>query len=288
MNVRSEILQFLPAPQAFASSLPNDDAPIWRQGLEEFAQPQIAEKGDYPLRESQVIAWNGLADQRVGLIQGPPGTGKTYVLAWMALDYLQGRRAAGLPCRILVNAFTLNAIGNLLDAIQSKAARYVPSPPDVVYLGSQADGGLNPAIRHISFRQRGATAEAWEALHSDHQVVGSSVWALNKPLVAGDPTVTDGPTSPLFHLVCIDEASQMVVSNGLMALAGLALGGRVLVAGDDKQLPPVRAVHNQEIDGRRLGGSLYDFLKCAQVAEFPLDETFRLNAPLTGFPESKF
>jgi len=150
MNVRSEILQFLRAPQAFASTLPATVDPIWRQGLEEFAQPQIAEKGDYPLRQSQVTAWNGLANQRVGLIQGPPGTGKTYVLAWMALGYLQARRAAGLPCRILVNAFTLNAIGNLLDAIQSKAARYVPSPPDVVYLGSQPGGGLSPAIRHIS------------------------------------------------------------------------------------------------------------------------------------------
>ncbi len=288
MTVRAEILQLLRAPQAFARTLPGDDDRLWRQGLEEFARPQIAEKGDYPLRESQVTAWNGLADQRIGLILGPPGTGKTYVLAWMALGYLQARRAAGLPCRILVNAFTLNAIGNLLDAIQSKATRYVPSPPEVVYLGSQPGGGLNLAIRHISFRQRDAAAEAWETLQSDHLIVGCSVWALNKLLVAGDPAITNGPTSPLFHLVCIDEASQMVVSNGLMALAGIAPGGRVLVAGDDKQLPPVRAVHNQEIEGRRLGGSLYDFLKSGQVAEFPLDETFRLNAPLTRFPESKF
>jgi hypothetical protein len=244
VSVRAEILQFLRAPQTFARTLPADDGRFWRQALEEFAQPQIAEKGDYPLRESQVAAWNGLADQRVGLIQGPPGTGKTYVLSWMALGYLQARRAARPPCRILVNAFTLNAIGKLLDALQSKATRYAPSPPQVIYLGSQPGSGLNPAIQHISFRQRDATAEAWEALHSDHLVVGCSVWALNRLLTAGDPSVTDGPTSPLFHLVCIDKASQMVVSNGLMALAGLAPGGRVLVAGDDKQLPPVRTVHD--------------------------------------------
>lgn len=43
MNVRSEILQFLRAPQEFASTLPRDDDPIWRQGLEEFAHPQIAD-----------------------------------------------------------------------------------------------------------------------------------------------------------------------------------------------------------------------------------------------------
>jgi hypothetical protein len=288
MSVREDVLQFLRAPQAFASSLPANDVQLWRQGLEAFAQPQIAEKGGYPFRESQVGAWNGLSNQRVGLIQGPPGTGKTYLLSWMALGYLQARQAAGLPCRVLLNAFTLNAVGNLLDAIQSNATRYLPSPPELVYLGNQPGGGLKPAVRHISFRQRGAAADAWEALQDEHLIVGCSVWSLNRLLQAGDAAVTDGPTSPLFHLVCIDEASQMVVSNGLMALAGLAPGGRVLVAGDDKQLPPVRSVHDQTIEGRHLGGSLYDFLKSAQVAEFPLDETFRLNAPLTRFPEGKF
>jgi hypothetical protein len=113
MDVRSEIPKFQRAPQEFAGTLSGNDAPIRRQGLKELAQLQIAEKGVYPLRASQVTAWNGLANQRVGLNQGPPRTGKTYVLAWMALDDLQARRAAGLPCRILANAFTLNAIGNL-------------------------------------------------------------------------------------------------------------------------------------------------------------------------------
>jgi hypothetical protein len=73
-----------------------------------------------------------------------------------------------------------------------------------------------------------------------------------------------------------------------MALAGLAENGRVLVAGDDKQLPPVRSIQEQEIDGLQLGASLFDFLKSADVDEFPLEETFRLNSPLTQFPESKF
>ena len=288
MSVRAEILQFLRAPQEFSRTLLPDDDKLWLQGLEAFAQPQIAEKGDFALREAQVAAWNGLANHRVGLIQGPPGTGKTYVLSWMALGYLQARRTAGLPCRILVNAFTLNAIGNLLDAIQTKAARYLPFPPDVVYLGNTPGSELNPAIQHIPFRGRDSFEQAWDVIENDHIIAGCSVWALNRFLNKGRDEVTDGPTSPLFHLVCIDEASQMVVSNGLMALAALAQGGRVLVAGDDKQLPPVRTAQEHEIDGRRLGGSLYDFLKSAQVMEFPLDETFRLNAPLTSFPETKF
>jgi hypothetical protein len=42
------------------------------------------------------------------------------------------------------------------------------------------------------------------------------------------------------------------------------------------------------VGGRELGGSFYAFLKSTQAAEFALDETFRLNAPLTAFPERKF
>jgi hypothetical protein len=286
VSVRDQILHFLRDPAAFAQGVEQADQAHWLAGLTAFAEPQIAARNDYPLRPSQVTAWRGLAGHRAGLIQGPPGTGKTYALSWMALGYLHARMAAGLPCRVLVTAFTLNAIANLLEAIQGKAQRYFPQPPEVCFVGNPPGGELAAGIRHVPLRGRGAREEALAALQAEHTVVGCTVWSLNKVLDSGDPAA--GPTAPLFHLVCIDEASQMVVSHGLMALAGLAGGGRVLVAGDDKQLPPVRALHEQEVGGRRLGGSLYDFLKSAQVAERSLDETFRLNGPLTAFPASKF
>ena len=80
----------------------------------------------------------------------------------------------------------------------------------------------------------------------------------------------------------------MVLGQGLMALAGMAPACRVVVSGDDQQLPPVRAMRSARIEERELGGSLYGFLKSANSAEFALEETFRLNAPLAHFPERKF
>ncbi|TIO99726.1 MAG: ATP-dependent helicase, partial [Mesorhizobium sp.] len=71
-------------------------------------------------------------------------------------------------------------------------------------------------------------------------------------------------------------------------LGGLGPGGRVVVSGDDQQLPPVRAAREIKVDGREMGGSLYAFLKSANTAEFALEETFRLNAPLAAFPERRF
>ncbi len=68
-----------------------------------------------------------------------------------------------------------------------------------------------------------------------------------------------------------------------MALAGLAEGGRVIVAGDDRQLPPVTpTTAATTASGHALGGSLYAFLKSAGTSEFPLNETYRLNGPLAA------
>src|SRR3546814_17995427 len=62
----------------------------------------------------------------------------------------------------------------------------------------------------------------------------------------------------------------------------------MVVAGDDHQLPPIRAGREVTLGQRQRGGSLYTFLKSGDVPEFALDETFRLNAPLAAFPERKF
>src|SRR5690606_2358340 len=88
--------------------------------------------------------------------------------------------------------------------------------------------------------------------------------------------------------ICIDEASQMVLGQGLMALGGLAEGGRLVVSGDDQQWPPVRAAREDAGRGRQPGGSPYAFMKSADLAEFALEETFRLHAPLAAFPERMF
>ncbi len=288
MSVRADILEFLRDPRAFAATLDEGDAECWMRGMTEVATPALAASGDPPLRPSQVAAWDGLASHRAGLVLGPPGTGKTYALSWMALGYAEARRRAGSPCRIFVTAFTLNAIGNLLDAVAEKAVAHLDHPPEVLYIGNAPAAGLSDTVEHVRVRGRRAIRRAAERLDRPGLVVGCTVWTLGRMLSEGLGQDNDGRTAPIFDLVCIDEASQLVVSQGLMALAALRPHGRVLVAGDDKQLPPVRAIHEQEVDGRRIGGSLYDFLKQGNVAEFALDETFRLNAPLTSFPETKF
>lgn len=282
MTVRSDVLAFLKDPRVFAATA--EDGPIWLKGLE-FAEKSIEENGDRALRAAQRTAWIGLAAQRAALILGPPGTGKTHLLSWLIAGYAKARTDADLTARTFVTAFTKNAVGNVLDAVVARQVKHDPAAPRVIYYGSPPTGDLSPLIEIYESGQEKAVAER---LRSGRVVIGGTIWSLNRLLRSGLAVGTDGPTAPIFDLVCIDEASQMVLGQSLMALAGLAPGGRVVVAGDNQQLPPVRAARTILIEGREMGGSLYGFLKSTQVAEFPLQETFRLNKPLAAFPEKKF
>jgi hypothetical protein len=286
MTVRSELLQFLRAPATFAAAA--NDPQVWLDALEAFAQPALNQPGQYPLRPAQVTAWRGLANSRAGLVLGPPGTGKTHLLAWLILGYMHARVAAGLPCRVFVTAFTRNAIGNLLDGVAERRDLAWPCGPEVWFLGNPPEAPLSAGVQVQDRLYRDGLDRAFDTLVPQAAVVGGSVWSLYRLLVSGRGQNADGLTAELFDLVCIDEASQMVLGHGLLALAGLKPGGRLVVAGDDRQLPPIRAAREVVLDGRALGGSLYGFMSSAGTPEFPLDETFRLNAPLARFPEAAF
>ena len=286
MSVREDVLTFLRDTPQFSQGA--DDPEVWLSGLLDHAVPMIEEAKGRTLRDAQERAWRGLANTRIGLILGPPGTGKTHLLAWLITGYILARKAAGLPCRVLVSAFTKNAIGNLIDSVQERTRKYGVDAFDVVYLGGSPAGGIDSDAHHIAWTSSKGLKEAAQALEQQHVVFGATVWSTYKLLCSGELPDSDGPTAPIFDLVCVDEASQMPLAHGLVLLGGICGTGRLLVAGDDKQLPPIRVSREIFVEGRNLGGSLYDFLKQENVAEFALDETFRLNAPLTAFPEKHF
>lgn len=283
MTTRDDILSFLRDPATFSATV--TDRELWIEGLEGFAKPSIDRFGDHPLRMAQEKAWRGLAENRVGLVLGPPGTGKTHLLSWLILAFGATRTANQRPARTLVAAFTRNAVGNLLDAVAKRQAIHDPSAPAPIFYGSHPGGGVSAGVQIFG---RGEEVDVAAAIASGRAVIGMTIWSLNRLITSGVISSADGPTAPLFDLICVDEASQMVLGQGLMALAGMAPNCRIVVSGDDKQLPPVRSMRSMPIGNREMGGSMYAFLKSTRAAEFPLEETFRLNSPLTHFPERKF
>lgn len=283
MSVRADVLRFLRHTDQFIDAASDGD--LWLAGLDAFAKPSVAAAQGQALRPAQEAAWRGLADRRAGLILGPPGTGKTYLLSWLIAGFRAAHGRAGRSTRVLVTAFTRNAIGNLLDAVAARQVAHAPALPSPLYFGEPPAGGLSSAVGRVG---RGDLDGLVQHLAGGDGVYGMTVWSLHRLLTSAALAGGDGATAPLFDLVCIDEASQLVLGHGLMALAGLAPNGRVVVAGDDQQLPPIRAGRPVVLEGRELGGSLYAFMKSVGAPEFALEETYRLNPPLTVFPERTF
>lgn len=286
MKVRDSILTFLRDTKTFSHDA--KDPETWIKGLEKFTNPQIFKANDYALRDAQDKAWRGLASERVGLVLGPPGTGKSHLLAWFIVGYIQACASEGRPCRVLITAFTRTAIEGLIAAVAERIKRHKIAGVETFYFGSQSSnssvfenvelvGSTKPSIKTFC-----------EKIDDLNIVVGATVWSAFRMLESGSLPNDEGLTAPVFDLVCVDEASQLPVGHGLIPLGALKPTGRIVVAGDDKQLPPIRAAREINLNGRILGGSLYAFLKSAEVAEFALEETFRLNRPLTKFPQQKF
>jgi len=279
---RSDLLEFFRTPRLFAEGVAPETKLLWMAGLENFVIPGLAEMHEPPLLNAQICAWREAADERVALILGPPGTGKTFTLAWMALGYLEACRRAGRPCRILLTGFTHASIVNLMVAVLKKSRIHCPMQPVFAYVGWSPPVGLSDDVQTVK------PGEAGGLLQNDYLILGSTSWGLYRLLKENSFPDSEGPTAPLFDLVCIDEASQMLVTQGLLCLSGLRPDGRVLVAGDNRQLPPVQSVMEQKVEGRSIGSSLYQFLLDAGVRELRLVDTFRLNAPLALFPAEMF
>lgn len=276
---RDAIRAFLADPAAFAKEPAAIDAKRWRGARTDVAEPAAQAGGVAALRPAQQAAWTGFELSRLGLVLGPPGTGKTFVLALMVASNLVIARRADLRCRVLVSAFTKTAISNVLEKVVEILTALGEDIP-VVLLGPYDAEQERVPVR--------ARKELGEVLEGVQCVIGATTWQCFGALERGDHGGSPGFTGDLFDLVCIDEASQLPVSQGLMAVAVADAHSRILVAGDNRQLPPIAPAADWEADERGLCGSLYDFLRDAEVPEFALTETFRLNAPLAAFPKEQF
>jgi hypothetical protein len=233
---------------------------------------------------SQCEAFRAICGQRTTAVWGPPGTGKTHFLAAAIVALAQAHTRAGSPFRVLVTAFTHAAIENLLRQIVQRLAA---EPQAVLRVGKAKYWQGTPASVEVV-----PEADLAEWLHeSGCAVVGATAYSCLKSC-----------KEPLqFHLVVIDEASQVRVPEAAVAFF-LADGGRLLLAGDHLQLPPIVAgVYPQTAPGQPLvHRSIFEAVfrqegpgtgplanGAAQLGASSMRrqllENFRMNNVLTGF-----
>lgn len=185
-----------------------------------------------------------VSTEDVCLIQGPPGTGKTRVLAEIAL-FLAERR-----CRLFVSAFTHRAVDNVLLALR----KISPELP-LIKLGKQSAELRQAGVRSASKLDRLSMPEG-------AVVVGGTSFAARK-----------FSRDRRFHFVLIDEAGQVPVVHGAIAMTQAR---RVILVGDPAQLPPV---HKNRHGDQEYETSIHAFLE-THYESVLLDRSFRMNREL--------
>jgi len=184
----------------------------------QLTKPQAIQNSKYQpsgfdvLNQSQQLACEKVKNERIILIWGPPGTGKTY---WSAVTVFQMLMFSKSPLRILITACTHTAIDHLLSSINNLRQVFFNSPLTVFKIDSK------------SFRTFSSAYEKQQ----QPLIVGSTVWTLQKL-----------KSSIVFDIIFIDEATQLLTSDAVLAINRLATHNesRLIVAGDPLQLPPVK------------------------------------------------
>lgn len=196
---------------------------------------------------------DGHSKEKSVVVQGPPGTGKTTRMAQLAAKLLRENKS------VLVTALTNQALielakkDNLQEFIEKRKVSKTSLTID--------EKREQPNLQEIKENKCNASS-GYLSLATFYL---SSGWAVD---------VTNVP----FDYVIMDEASQALLP---MIAASMKLGKRVILIGDQKQLPPIVLTNEDTIN--RFGWS--DIIKGFQsicsyfdFSSFMLSDTYRMTA----------
>lgn len=252
-----------------------DDPVECRVGVD--VDPVLAETArelarTHRMTPSQLAAFDGVVGRRLQLVWGPPGTGKTHFLALALLCLVEAHRRPGLPLRILVTAFTHTAIDNCLRKLTELQADLGVVTGDIAVCKLATYGTAPVETVHPK--------HGLGAFVADHErlVAGSTVWQIAK-LTVGEPA---------WDVVVMDEGSQVKPAEAVIPIRRLRPGGRLVIAGDDRQLPPIfQGRYKFEDCTPVLDRSILECLRGRDpddVCTVPLLENFRMNDVLCAWP----
>ncbi len=240
------------------------------------------------------------------LVQGPPGTGKSYSTAFALLARMQGAMTAKIPLRAFLSCKTHSATDVLIKGVAEaigELARLKSLRPDLwnAYFDDRlldlpllrlAGGGRDLPSR-IQRVQKDAEREKGDGKTADEIGAESRVVVATTPggvysLASAKSKDNLHASNTLCDLLILDEASQMSLPEAMMASLPLAPGGRLIVVGDPRQMPPI-VQHAWENEPRRTFQSFrsYESLFAALASLNPpflrFSESFRLHGALAKF-----
>ena len=245
----------------------------------------LIESSGFGLNPSQWDAWEQALTHRFRLVWGPPGTGKSRTLRAICLAALHEADQQARPIRVLVTGPTYEAIDNVLLEVQELITEHaVLGLPDILVRRLRSSAQVPhhvPApidLESVPSSSRFRSLADRLVAAKDRVLVGATLQQTHKLLLQGG-----GAVASLFDLIMIDEASQVDVAQSTLAIAGLAPGGSVVVAGDPMQLAPIhRAMPPEDLDF--LVGSVFSYFQDrSNVVPCALEENYRSASDIVEF-----
>ncbi len=199
---------------------------------------------EHKLNASQVDAVKACASQQLAIVWGPPGTGKTDTL----VAYLHAVVREGKPRKILIAGPNYRTAEELSGRLAKNLEGDSKAACDFYWLYSRSRGAksLTSAAKHLILKGvplDNSDADFCELLGSmsdDKRTTIISTTAHMVHQLTRSAGSKQSYLDELFHLVVLDESSQIPVTLALRPLAALRMNGQIVVAGDYKQMPPIQ------------------------------------------------
>ena len=253
------------------------------------------------LNDSQWAAWEAALTRRLALLWGPPGTGKSLTLRAVVAGAVWLAHRAQRPLRLLVASGTYGAVDNVLMGTDRLLATLLPEKSYRLvrvqsgYNTPPAEMAEHPDITPLVVKTTRAPQEVQELqnLLDEPRVIvvvgGPSQQLYNLAIATKNKTKTPAKKRPAlsqrrwFDLVIIDEASQLDVAESTLVVSKAAEDAAFVLAGDDKQLPPIHpATPPQDLE--HVVGSVYGYIRHHHgVAPQPLQVNYRSCQTLVEF-----
>ena len=199
------------------------------------------------------ILLNDHSNEKCVVVQGPPGTGKTTRMAQLAAKLLKENKS------VLVTALTNQALIEL--AKKDKLQEYIERGKVSKTSLTVDEKREQPHLQEIKENKCNASS-GFLSLATFYL---SSGWAVD---------ITDIP----FDYVIMDEASQALLP---MIAASMKLGRKVILIGDQKQLPPIVLTNEDLINRFNWSNIIKGFQTiCSYFSfnSFMLSDTYRMTA----------
>jgi len=241
-----------------------------------------------PLNASQVDAVKACARQKLAIIWGPPGTGKTETL----VAFLHAVVREGSFRKVLITGPNYRAVEELSGRLAENLDADSSAGCDFYWLYSKSRGAPTapPSKDHLNLKALTfdkTDPDFQELLNSLGDADCTTLISTTAHMVHRLAQEANGSyVSELFHIVVMDESSQIPVTLALRPMATLRDDGQLIVAGDHMQMPPIRALDPPK-NAEHLVDSIQTYLiKRFGIRREALLVNYRSNQDLVDYAKS--